>query len=251
MLKKFLCLAFLLACLAAAPLAAAETYINGIDADYPPFAFIDTDGAAAGFDIDVINWIAAKKGFEVKHQSVPWSTIIPELKAKKISFIASGLSVTPERAQEIAYSKPYWVIKQVAVVSQDSAITVEKLFTSGLKIGVQQGTSDEAAMEKANGVDGRSYTLVPYSTPSLAAQDVVNGRIDGAVLNDIRAAAAVASQAVKVIGSAGVPDEEYAIGVHKDDVELLATLNEGLDLIMADPIWQELVEKHKIVEAYL
>ena len=31
---------------------AEKTYINGIDANYPPFAYVDKNGEPAGFDVD-------------------------------------------------------------------------------------------------------------------------------------------------------------------------------------------------------
>lgn len=65
----------LLACLLGVALAcslssaaSAKTYVNGIDANYPPFSFVGEDGNPTGFDIEAMNWIAAKMGFEVKHQ---------------------------------------------------------------------------------------------------------------------------------------------------------------------------------------
>ena len=70
-----------------------KVYINGFDAAYPPFTFIDKDGQPAGFDIDSINWIAKEMGFKVKHQPTDWAAIVPSLKAKKIDLIASGMSM--------------------------------------------------------------------------------------------------------------------------------------------------------------
>ena len=67
-------------------------YINGFDAAYPPFSFIDKAGNPAGFDIDAVNWIANEMGFKVKHQPTDWAAIVPSLKAGKIDFIASGMS---------------------------------------------------------------------------------------------------------------------------------------------------------------
>ncbi|GAI28878.1 unnamed protein product [marine sediment metagenome] len=39
-------------CTSSISLLAAEKYINGIDADYPPFAYIDEKGNPAGFDVE-------------------------------------------------------------------------------------------------------------------------------------------------------------------------------------------------------
>ena len=89
-----------LVCMAAGPaLAEEKVLINGIDANYPPFAYVDQSGKPGGFDVDAVDWIAAKMGFKVKHMPVDWDGIIPNLLAKKIDFICSGMTITAERAE--------------------------------------------------------------------------------------------------------------------------------------------------------
>ena len=52
-------------------------------------------------------------GFKVKHQPTDWAAIVPSLKAKKIDFIASGMSITPERKAAVNFCEPYWVVRQL------------------------------------------------------------------------------------------------------------------------------------------
>ncbi|MDR1578216.1 MAG: transporter substrate-binding domain-containing protein [Deltaproteobacteria bacterium] len=116
----------------------------------------------------------------------------------------------------------------------------------GKKIAVQSETSDLAAMEKNNGKDGNNYKLVAYANAVLAAEAVVKGQAEAALMNHPRAAAAIETLAVKFLGYAKVPEEYYAYGVNKDSVELLATLNAGLEELMADPYWIELKKKYRL-----
>ena len=253
MFKKILALLVFL--LAAVP-ALAQTpdpnkvYINGIDADYPPFAYVGPDGKPTGFDVDAINWIAQQYGFKVEHQPMEWSGIVTSLKDGKIDMIASGLSVTAERAGQINFSLKYWTIKQVILAKADFKPSAEEALKTGLKIGVQSGTSDAKAMADTNGQGGRKYELVEYASPALAAQDVANGRIDAAVMNDAPAAEAVNKLGLKIIGSAGIPDEDFAVGVNKKDDNTLKLINAGLTKLMADPYWQELIAKYKPGEVH-
>jgi polar amino acid transport system substrate-binding protein len=228
----------------------AKPLINGIDANFPPFAYVDPSGKAVGFDVEAVDWIAQKQGFKVAHQPMEWDSIVTSLKDRKIDFIASGLSVTPQRAEQIAFTKPYWVIKQVVLVKKDSALTLQEVLSGGHDIGVQRGTSDAEAMANSNNTEGRKYNLVLYDSGELAAADVVNGRLAAAVMNDAPAATAASAIEVKIIGEAGIPGEEFAYGVSKENPELLASLNEGLDLLMADPFWEALKEKYKPGEVH-
>ena len=77
--------------------AAEKVYINGIDANFPPFAFVDKSGVPDGFDVKALDWIAKEMKFKVKHQPMDWDGIIPSLKTKKIDIVASGMSITDER----------------------------------------------------------------------------------------------------------------------------------------------------------
>jgi len=252
MLKKLLVI-FALAMALSVPALAQDknkVYINGIDANFPPFAFVGPDGKPTGFDVEAMDWIAKEFGFKVEHQPMEWSGIVASLKARKIDMISSGLSVTPERATQISFSEPYWTIKQVVVVAKDSELTLEQALSTGLKVGVQAGTSDAKAMADTNGKDGRKYELVEYPNSALAAQDVMNGRISAAVMNDAPAADAAAKIAVKIIGEAGIPNELFGVGVAKDDPETLKLVNEGLKKLMADPYWQVLVDKYKPGEVH-
>ena len=45
--------------------ASAKVYINGIDANFPPFAYVDKDGVPDGFDVKSVDWIAKEMGFTV------------------------------------------------------------------------------------------------------------------------------------------------------------------------------------------
>lgn len=227
------------------PVMAQKEYINGIDANFPPFAYVDKNGVPAGFDVDAVNWIAEKMGFKVTHRPMEWSGIIASLEAKKIDFIASGLSVTEERAQKINYTIPYWEIKQVFVVKSDNSLTVDEIKTGGKLLGVQSGTSEAKWLKDQIGKDGINYTLRMYDSAPMAVEDVINGRIAAAAMDDAPAADAVGKKPVKILGTFGMDPEDFAYGVNKADTELLELLNKGIEMLMADPYWDELVKKYE------
>ena len=250
MLRKvtlLIAVAFVVGLLAGVPAQAADkVLINGIDANFPPFAFVDKNGKPGGFDIDVVDWIAKKKGFQVKHQPMDWDGIIPNLIAKKIDFVASGMSITDERKQKVNFSIPYWTIQQVFVAKKDSPLTVDQVLKGKKKLGAQRGTSEAKWLQARIGKDGWNFELRLYDSAPLAAEDVVNGRIDAAAMDDAPAKDIAGKKAVKVLGRFGMPDEQFGYAVRKEDKKLLDDLNAGLKEIMATPLWKELVKKHKL-----
>jgi polar amino acid transport system substrate-binding protein len=232
--------------LAASAWAAEKTIVNGIDAEFPPYAFIDKDGKAKGFDVDSLDWIAKKMGFTVKHQPVEWAGIIPALTSGKIDCIASGMSATPERAKVVTFTNPYKTIKQVLVVKKDASLTVDQVMKGGKKVGVQRGTTEAKWFEENKGKNGLTYEVVLYDNSPLAVQDMLAGRVEASAMDDSIAGDIAKSQPVKAIGEFGMTPEVYAYAVRKDDKALLEKLNKGLELLMKDPYWAELKHKWEI-----
>jgi len=225
-------------------LGAEKVYINGIDANFPPFAYVDKTGKAGGFDIDAVDWIAKQMGFNVNHQPMDWDGIIPNLIAKKIDFIASGMSITEERKQKVNFTIPYWQIKQVFVAKKESTHTVQNILTGNKTLGVQRGTSEAEWLKDTAAKKGWDFTLKYYDSAPLAVEDVVNGRIAAAAMDDAPAQDAVGKKPVKILGTFGMKDENFGYAVRKQDTELLNTLNEGLKKLMASAYWQELVKMY-------
>jgi polar amino acid transport system substrate-binding protein len=246
MKKNVVLLMGLLALVFASQALAADKLVNGIDANFPPFAYIDKTGQPSGFDVEAMTWIAKEIGVEVSHQPIEWDGIITSLLTKKIDIIASGMSITPERAMKVDFTNPYWVIKQVMVTKKGSALTIDELLKGKKTIGVQQGTSEAKWLKAEAAAKGWDFELRYYSSSPLAVEDVLNGRIDAAAMDDAPAKDAVSKKDVQILGTFGMHDEEFGYAVRKDDKELLAKVNNALAKLMASPEWNELIKKYEL-----
>ncbi len=240
---------FLVVMLAGASFAFAEekVYINGIDANFPPFAYVDKNGVPDGFDVKSVDWIAKEMGFKVTHKPMDWDGIIPSLKAKKIDLIASGMSITEKRQEQVNFTIPYWIISQVLVAPNNCGLTVDEILSKGNKVGVQRGTTEakwieENLIKKAK----KDFSLVHYDSAPLAVEDVVNGRIVAAAMDDAPAKDAVRKKPVKILGTFGMAEENFGYAVRKEDKKLLDMLNQGLKRLMASPYWEELKKKYEL-----
>lgn len=244
MLKRTVLLALCLLCFSATLAVAKEkVLINGIDANYPPFAYIDESGKPNGFDVEAINWIAQKMGFTVKHMPMDWDGIIPNLLAKKIDFICSGMTITPERAEKVNFTAPYWEVKNVFVTKQGSTLKPEEIYAQELTVGMQAGTSDAKWMAGEKEKQGWKFTIRYYDSAPMAIEDVINGRIDVAAMNYPPARDAERKKPVQIIGTFGEV-EPFGAAVRKEDAALLADLNKGFALLKTDPYWDELINKY-------
>ena len=139
---------------------AQKTYVNGIDPNYPPFAYIDEKtGEPAGFDVDSLNWIAKTMGITITHKPMAWDGIIPALQAKQIDMIDSGMSITEERKAQVSFSDPYWHVPTVFVTKKDSKLTPEDVLTKKIKLGIQRGTSEAVAIKKEQKAKKKEKTI--------------------------------------------------------------------------------------------
>jgi len=226
--------------------AEKELYINGIDADYPPHAYVDEKGNPAGFDVEALDWIAEEMGFEVTHQPTAWDGIVSSLLAKKIDMVFSGMSITEERKEKVNFTMPYWSIDQAISVRNDSDLNAIEIFMGDYTVGTQRGCT--AAMWIEDNLINQDLfpkdSLKLYEGFSLAVQDLLNGRVDAAMMDDVMVEDAIRKgMDIKVIGTIKT-GEEYGVAVRKEDTELLELLNEGINRIMNSPKWDELKAKY-------
>lgn len=233
-------------CVATGGALAQKVYINGIDANFPPFAYVNTQGQPEGFDIDMMAWIANDLGFKIEHKPMEWSGIVASLQAKKIDMIASGLSVTPERAKQIDFSTPYFITDIVLVVKNDSDLTVDQILKAEKKmiVGAQLGTPEAKWLKEHKGKDGFTYELRIYDSSPMAVEDIMNNRIAAAAMDHSPAEDAASKKDVKILGEFGMEKEVFAIGLNKNNTELNEKINASLEKLMQTDYWKELQAKY-------
>ena len=155
------------------------------------------------------------------------------------------MSITDERRKQVNFTIPYWKIKQVLVAKKDSKLTSEKALADGNKIGVQRGTTEAKWIEE-NLIKkgGKKFELVQYDSAPLAIEDVIDGRIVAAAMDDAPALDAAKKKPVKIIGGFGMNDVEFGYAIRKEDTEFLKKVNEGLKKLMKSPYWAELKKNY-------
>lgn len=222
-----------------------KTYIVGIDGDYHPFSFIDKNGAAQGFDVESVRWIAKKFGFEVKIEPIAWDAIIPALNANTIDMIYSGMTITDKRKEQVSFSNPYWKVNQSVAVHNDSTLTMQDFMAGKGRIGAQRASTGAFWVEEnlVNKSLIQPDQLVTNDIFPLVAADLQNKRIDFAIFDQPPMTDAIVDKPLHIIGEIDT-GEEYGVAIRKSDTELLNTINKGLDLLKKSPDWAVLKKKY-------
>lgn len=222
-------------------------YIVGIDGDYKPYSYMDEKGNPIGFDVESIQWIGDEMGFDVKIQPMAWDGIIPSLLQKKIDMVYSGMSISPERLEKVNFSKPYWIVNQAVAVREGATVTLDDVKDGKVVLGTQRGCTAHDWFDKNLVQTGKMTedNLKLYDNIQLALNDLQNKRVD-AVMYDVPVIKkSIEGKPLVMLGEIQT-DEEYGVAIRKDDTELLATINEGLDKLMASPKWEELKQKYEM-----
>ena len=116
-MKKFLA-SLTLAC-AVLGANAAELKV-GLNAEYPPFEFLNTQNQITGFDVDLINELGTRLGFEVKLVNMGFDALIPALSTGKINAIISAMSATEQRKKAVDFSTPYFITQNLYIKKADN-----------------------------------------------------------------------------------------------------------------------------------
>jgi len=211
------------------------------DATWPPMEFVDASGEIVGFDIDLINAVAVAGGFEVEIQNTAWDGIFAGLANGDYDAVISSVTITDERKRTMDFSTPYVNAGQILVVATDAPASVQSLDDlAGEEVGAQIGTTGAFAVEEADGVDLRTYDEI-----GLAVEDLANGRIAGAVMDNPVAADYVLQNEnyagrLKIVGEP-FTEEFYGIAVKKGNDEVLDMINAGLDVVLNDGTADEIL----------
>jgi polar amino acid transport system substrate-binding protein len=213
----------------------------GTDASYEPFEAIDESGEFVGFDMELIQMVAAEMEMELKINNVGWDGIIPGLNNGNYDCLISAMTITEERKEQINFSDPYFSIKQAIVVREDNNAIHTPSDLIGKTVAVQIGTTGDLYATEI-----RNVTMKRFDTNPLAVQELLNNNVDAAVMDDLVAYNAIRkTSGLKVIEIADIQEEDYGIGVKKDNVELLEKINQALAALRNNGKLDELVQKYK------
>lgn len=217
----------------------------GMDASFPPFEAIASDGTLVGFDVDLARELGRRLGEGVEVQFVanlPYDGLYDALTIGRVDVVISALVVDPARMADFAYSISYFDAGQVLVVQEGASQTigaVERMADlEGRTLAVALGSrGDLVARRWDRRLEG--LTLVSYQTADAALLDVADGQADVALVDRV---SALRAPDVAIVGDP-VTEEPYAIAVQKESQRLLHAINEALRDMKADGTLEALSDK--------
>ncbi len=221
---------------------ATDTIKFGTNAEFPPFEFVAANGVIGeydGIDMAIAKQIGDELGKTAQIENMEFDSLLLALQNGQVDAVIAGMTVDPERAEEVNFSVPYYNAKQVMIVKEDSDIA-QASDMADKKIVVIQGYTGESCVKKMG------YAYEAFKKGSEAIMELVNGKCDVVVIDSATAKKYVGdNEGLKIVpDDAAFGDEEYAIAVNKKDTELLEQINEILTKMIDDGTVQALSEKY-------
>ena len=214
-----------------------------VSPDYPPFENLE-DGEYVGLDMDLGRAIAEKLGLECVYTNLDFDGIVPAIAAGgQADAGLSGISITPDREEQVNFSEPYYIDNQaVAVPSSSTDVTednaAEVLNTAEMTIAVQSGsTGADFAAENFPNAEQLAFPLFTDAFAAVAAGQA-NAVCGNLAVVEQMLAGAYTDLHVVLTSATG---EEYAIAVNKDNAELLNAINDAIAELKEDGTIDELI----------
>ena len=254
---KKLALSIALACIAVGAHAKDWSTIRfGVDASYPPFESKGVDGKVAGFDVDLGNEICARLKAKCVWIENDFDGMIPALKAKKFDGVLSSMSMTPARAEQIAFSDKLFNTPTRLVAKKGSTVLPTAESLKGKSVGVEQGTIQETYAKAYWAPKG--VQVVPYQNQDGVYADLVSGRLDAALQDAVQADIGFLKTArgkdFQFVGT-DIDDPKTlgngaGIGLRKEDADLKAKIDKAIGDMRKDGTYDKIAKKYFDFDVY-
>ncbi|WP_394147442.1 basic amino acid ABC transporter substrate-binding protein [Shewanella atlantica] len=217
-----------------------DVLVVGTNAAFPPFEYVGgvSGDEIKGFDIDLARQIAKDAGKTLKVENMKFDSLIVALNAGKVDFIASGMTITPERQESVNFSKPYYEATQVVLVNKDNTSIKSADDLKGKHIAVQLGSTGD--------IMAKSYSqqVTAFNTGFEAIMELKNAKVDLVLFDSEPAASFLEKNPGLKMLELDFEPEFYGFAVAKDKVELLESINNTLSSMKQSGGYDALVNKH-------
>lgn len=221
------------------PISKENILLVGTNSEYAPFSFMENN-QIVGFDIDLITEIAKVMGKTLELQDMPFDALIPALQTGQLHIIASGITPTEKRAQQVSFTRPYLKGDQLLIVSPANSPlkTIDEL--TNKNVAVNEGFTADYYMSAITGPK-----LVRFSTPIESFMALTSGRIDALVAAENNVKPFLNHYGAEKFSVTVIPDttDEYALAISKKYPELVAQIQSAIDQLEADGTLEMLKNK--------
>ena len=223
--------------------------IMSTNAAFPPYEMTTDSGDFEGIDVEIAGAIAEKLGLELQIDDMDFDAALLAVQQGKSDMVMAGVTVTEDRLAVMSFTDSYANGIQSVIVTEDSDIaSIDDM--EGKLIGTQAGTTGYIYCSDTpeNGGFGED-NVIAYDNGITAVQALMNGQVDCVVIDNAPAQEFVkANPGLKILDTE-YANEDYAIGVNKDNTALLDAINGALAELKADGTIDSIISKYISTDA--
>ncbi|TYL51758.1 ABC transporter substrate-binding protein [Nocardioides sp. BGMRC 2183] len=222
---------------------------NVVVNSYPPFEFIDEESdELQGLDIDLANRLSEVIGIEIKfNQTSEFTQLVPSVQTGRADMGLSGTLDKPERQGSVDFVD-YFKTGTQFVAPEDSGLSdVDALCGKTVATGTGTSYPDEiAAISDERCADGDEIEVIGVQPVlSVMLQQVSIGRADAAfwATDSTNWELSQNSQPFEIVGDPIFTGKVYGASVNKDLPELRDVIQQGLQAMVKDGSYAEILAK--------
>jgi two-component system sensor histidine kinase EvgS len=219
-----------------------QTLRSAAEPDYPPVSIANADGSADGLAVELLKEALSAMGREASFKTAPWNQIKSELAAGELDVLPL-VGRTPEREELYDFTVPYLTLHGALFVRDDDLRIASLADLPGKRIAVMTGDNAEEYVLRTK----LSSQIISTTTFDDAFRLLAAGEADAVIAQKLMGVSLVKQLGIRNIKVVGRPNEEFkqdfCFAVKKGNAELLAELNEGLALVVANGTQRSLMSK--------
>ncbi|MHC1787627.1 MAG: transporter substrate-binding domain-containing protein [Christensenellales bacterium] len=208
---------------------------------YRPMNYTEND-VFTGFDTELAQAVCGMLGLQPEFVEINWETKEVELAAGTIDCVWNGLTITPERQENMGITDPYVLNAQV-VVMKAGAPYQDTASLAGKTVVAEAGSAGETTVKEDAGLQQAVYIAKEVQTACL--MEVAAGTADAAVL-DLTLAKAMTGEGsdykdLAIVDRLAV--ESYGVAFRKGS-DIVAAVNEAFATLRENGFLAELALKY-------
>jgi polar amino acid transport system substrate-binding protein len=205
-----------------------------------PYVFADPANPEryVGYEKEMVEALAAAMNRRAELVPTDWETIVSALRRGEFDVVVNGLEPTADRAEQILFSKPYYIFQlQLTVRREEQRVNSLADCRAPCVVGTLANTAASRLLAK------EGVAFKGYQDPVGAYRDLELGRLD-AVLMDVPMEMYYA-RANPRLRPAGEPFHRgaYIIGLRRGDEALKAEVDAGIDRITRDGTLERILRR--------
>lgn len=211
---------------------------------FAPMNYMDGD-ELIGFETDFAKAVSEKLGVEADFVEINWDAKEIELSSKQIDCIWNGMTITPEREENMSITMPYMENRQVMIVKSEN---VDKYSDSldGANVVAEAGSAGEELATEDEMFANAAFTAVDSQAKGL--MDVAAGVSDVVIVDYTLALGSVGEgtdYADLAIIDKDFENMNYGVAFRKGS-DITTKVNEAMSELKADGTLDEIADKYNL-----